>query len=151
MRASRGLGCTSGLRRVQCWRLLWLAAAGACLKALVDRRVRVAVAGDAAMCSPTSTGCNRRRQQVKLLSPAGPHPPVAPHPAPPAPPPRSGDIVGVRGGVKRTEKGELSVMVESLEVGWVAGKPTWLQAVGWELSAEGGLVPGWARGMMAAR
>lgn len=28
----------------------------------------------------------------------------------------SGDIVGVRGGVKRTEKGELSVMVESLEV-----------------------------------
>lgn len=29
----------------------------------------------------------------------------------------SGDIVGVRGGIKRTEKGELSVMVTSLEVG----------------------------------
>ncbi|EFN55794.1 hypothetical protein CHLNCDRAFT_57712 [Chlorella variabilis] len=28
----------------------------------------------------------------------------------------SGDIVGVRGGIKRTEKGELSVTVESLEV-----------------------------------
>lgn len=34
----------------------------------------------------------------------------------------SGDIVGVRGGIKRTEKGELSVTVESLEVcGGVCG------------------------------
>ena len=29
----------------------------------------------------------------------------------------SGDIVGVRGGIKRTDKGELSVVVQSLEVG----------------------------------
>lgn len=35
----------------------------------------------------------------------------------PSPCSRSGDIVGVRGGIKRTEKGELSVMVTSLEVG----------------------------------
>lgn len=31
----------------------------------------------------------------------------------------AGDIVGVTGGIKRTEKGELSVMVKSLQVGHV--------------------------------
>lgn len=33
----------------------------------------------------------------------------------------AGDIVGVRGGIKRTEKGELSVVAESLEVGAATG------------------------------